>query len=145
MQSLDKALDIRSRGHRRADRLLPFAQSAGRVLTRRSSIRSSRGDGDLHEAVAAAPEDATANNNYAWLVGNTEGDFDEAIRCSRKSVELQPDEGGYYDTLAHVYFGKGDLKNAVKYEAKAAKLDPHSGLVRIALEQFRKNWRREKN
>ena len=49
-------------------------------------------------------------NQYAWLIGNTEGDFDEALKCSRKSLELQPDEGGYYDTLAHVYFGKGDLR-----------------------------------
>ena len=83
-------------------------------------------------------------NQYAWLVGNTEGDFDEAVRCARKSLELQPEEGGYYDTLAHVYFGKGDLENAVKYQTKAAQLDPHSGLIRGKLELFRKKLQEKK-
>ena len=53
-------------------------------------------------------------NQFAWLIGNTEGDFDEALKCSQKSLELKPDKGGYYDTLARVYFAKGDLENAVK-------------------------------
>ena len=98
----------------------------------------------LHAAVVASPDNATLCNNYAWVVGNTEGDFDDALKCSWKAVELMPEEGGYYDTLAHVYFGKGDFKNAVKYEAKAAKLDPHSGLIQIALERFRKKLAEKK-
>jgi tetratricopeptide (TPR) repeat protein len=92
----------------------------------------------LHAAIAADPDSPSMYNQYAWLVGNTKGDFDEALRCSRKSLELQPEEGGYYDTLAHVYFGKGDYKNAVKYETKAAQLDPHSGLILTKLALFRK-------
>ncbi len=52
---------------------------------------------------------ALGYNNYAWLIGNTEGDMDEAVRYSQKSLELQPESAGFYDTLAHVYAGKGDL------------------------------------
>ena len=78
----------------------------------------------LHAEIALDPESPSMYNQYAWLVGNTEGDFDEALRCSQKSLELQPEEGGYYDTLAHVYFGKGDYENAIKYQTKAAQLDP---------------------
>jgi tetratricopeptide (TPR) repeat protein/uncharacterized membrane protein len=77
-------------------------------------------------------------NDYAWLIGNTEGDFDEAVKCSIKSLEMHPEEGGYYDTLGHVYFGKGDWEKAVKYQAIAAELDPHSGAIQRALAQFRK-------
>jgi tetratricopeptide (TPR) repeat protein len=98
----------------------------------------------LHGAIALDPESPSMYNQYAWLVGNTEGDFDEAIRCSRKSLELQPEEGGYYDTLAHVYFGKGDYENAVKYQTKAAQLDPHSGLIQKKLEVFRKKLKEKK-
>ena len=97
----------------------------------------------LHQAIAVDPESPTMYNQYAWLVGNTEGDFDEALRCSRKSLELQPEEGGYYDTLAHVYFGKGDYENAVKYQTKAA-ADPHSGLIHQKLEVFRKKLEEKK-
>ncbi len=98
----------------------------------------------LHAAIAIDPDSPSMYNQYAWLVGNTEGDFDEAVRCSRKSLELQPDEGGYYDTLAHVYFGKGDYENAVKYQTKAAQLDPHSGLIQKKLKVFRKKLEEKK-
>jgi len=98
----------------------------------------------LHGAIAVDPENPSMYNQYAWLVGNTEGDFDEAVRCSRKSLELQPEEGGCYDTLAHVYFGKGDYENAVKYQTKAAQLEPHSGLIRTKLELFRKKLEEKK-
>ena len=98
----------------------------------------------LRDDITANPEDAAACNQYAWLVGNTEGNFDEAIKCSQKSIELQPEEGGYYDTLAHAYFGKGDLENAVKNQLKAAELDPHSGLIQRKLELFRKKLEEKK-
>ncbi len=98
----------------------------------------------LHGAIALDPDSPSMYNQYAWLVGNTEGDFDEALRCSRKSLELQPEEGGYYDTLAHVYFGKGDYENAVKYQTKAAQLDPHSGLILKKLDVFRKKLEEKK-
>jgi tetratricopeptide (TPR) repeat protein len=98
----------------------------------------------LRNDIVANPEDAASCNQYAWLVGNTEGNFDEAIKCSQKSLELQPDEGGYYDTLAHAYFGKGDLENAVKTQTKAAELEPHSGLIQRKLEFFRKKLEEKK-
>ncbi len=98
----------------------------------------------LHAAINADPEDPSMYNQYAWLVGNTEGDFDEALRCSQKSLELQPGEGGYYDTLAHVYFGRGDYENAVKTQTKAAELEPHSGLIQRKLEVFRKKLEEKK-
>ncbi len=98
----------------------------------------------LHEAIADDPENPEAFNNCAWLIGNTEGDFDEALRYAQKSLELEPEKAGFYDTLAHVYAGKGDLENAVKCQAKAAKLEPHSGLIRRALDDFRKKLEEKK-
>ncbi|MEN6452512.1 MAG: hypothetical protein ABFC96_18640 [Thermoguttaceae bacterium] len=92
----------------------------------------------LHEQIADDPQSSDGYNNYAWLIGNTEGDLDEALRNAQKAVELDPERGGYYDTLAHVYAGKGDYKTAARHEAKAAKLDPHSGLIRQTLDDYRK-------
>ena len=77
-------------------------------------------------------------NQFAWLVGNTEGDLDEALRAASRAVELAPEAGGYYDTLARVYFAKGDLVHAVKQQTKAAELEPHSGQIARQLAQFRK-------
>ena len=98
----------------------------------------------LHKAIEEEPEDPSACNQFAWLVGNTEGDLDEALRCSLKSLELQPDEPAYFDTLAHVYFTKGDYANAVKFQEKAVKGDPHSVLIRQGLERFREKLNENK-
>lgn len=79
---------------------------------------------------------ARLNNQLAWLIANTEGDFDEALRCSRLSLEYMPDAAGYLDTLGRCYYAKEDYANAVKYQSRAAELDPHSGQIRRQLELF---------
>ena len=75
-------------------------------------------------------------NEFAWLVGNTFGDFDEAVKLSRKSLELRPNYAGFLDTLGRCYYAKGDLANAVKYQAQAVKLNSYSGQIRRQLEFF---------
>jgi tetratricopeptide (TPR) repeat protein len=77
-------------------------------------------------------------NQYAWLIGNTRGDFEEAIRLSRRSLEIRPESAGYMDTLGHCYFNKGDFENAIKWQSKAAKLEPYSGQIVRALAEFEK-------
>lgn len=85
---------------------------------------------------------ATSCNQFAWLVGNTFGDFDEAVRASHRSIELRPkNNAGYLDTLGRCYFAKGDLASAVKYQSQAAKLDPHSRAIQRQLAQFEKEWK----
>jgi tetratricopeptide (TPR) repeat protein len=77
-------------------------------------------------------------NQLAWLVGNTVGDYDEAVRLSRKSLELVPNTASYLDTLGRCYYAKGDYENAVKHQSRALELDPHSGLMRRQLELFQR-------
>jgi tetratricopeptide (TPR) repeat protein len=93
---------------------------------------------DLRLEIAAEPNNPALYNQFAWLVGNTEGDFDEALKFSQKSLEYSPDEGGLYDTLARVYYAKGDYENALKNQQKAAQLEPHSGQIAKQLELFKK-------
>ncbi len=81
---------------------------------------------------------AGLNNQLAWLIANTEGDFDEALRCSQLSLEYVPDSAGYLDTLGRCYYAKKDYVNAVKYQSRAAKLEPHSGQIVRQLELFQR-------
>ncbi|MEX2142095.1 MAG: hypothetical protein WD894_22705 [Pirellulales bacterium] len=92
------------------------------------------------QKLITSPDDTTAMNQYAWLVGNTEGDYDEAIRLSQRSVELAREEqtGGYLDTLAHCYAAKKDYEAAIKHQARALELEPHSGEIRRAYERFKR-------
>jgi tetratricopeptide (TPR) repeat protein len=81
---------------------------------------------------------ALACNQYAWLVGNTTGNYDDAIKLSHLSLEMQPNYAGYLDTLGRCYYTKGDLENAVKYQSEAVKFSPFSGQIRRQLELFKK-------
>lgn len=75
-------------------------------------------------------------NQYAWLVGNTFGDFDDAVRRSEESLEISPDSPGYLDTLARVLFARGDVEEAIRTQRKALEMDPHSGALNRQLREF---------
>jgi tetratricopeptide (TPR) repeat protein len=75
-------------------------------------------------------------NDYSWLVSNTEGDFDGAIRSSLESLKLRPGTAAYMDTLGRAYYAKGDLTNAIKSQSEALRLEPHSGMMQRQLALF---------
>ncbi|MBN2023565.1 MAG: hypothetical protein JW809_12340 [Pirellulales bacterium] len=92
------------------------------------------------QEIERMPTQASPCNQLAWLVANTEGDLDEALRASRRSIEIQPQSAGCLDTLARCYFAKGDYAAAVKTQIEAAQLDPHSGQIVKQLALFRKKY-----
>jgi tetratricopeptide (TPR) repeat protein len=87
---------------------------------------------------------AMFNNQFAWLVSNTFGDFKEALRLSHESLTLRPNTGAYLDTLAHCYHAVGDLENAVKYQSLAAEQEPHADQIGRKLAFFKKELERSK-
>lgn len=93
---------------------------------------------DLRERISDEPDTAANYNQFAWLIGNTEGNLDEALQYSRKSLELSPETGGYYDTLGRVCFARSDYENAVKYQSRALEFEPHSGQMKKQLALFKK-------
>jgi tetratricopeptide (TPR) repeat protein len=96
---------------------------------------------ELREQVADLGSNSAAAqpcNEFAWLAANTEGDLDEALRLAKRSLELVGEHGAYCDTLARVYYAKGDYANAVKHQARAAELLPYTRAVQVQLVLFRK-------
>ncbi len=93
---------------------------------------------ELDEATKARFVEYLANacNQLAWLVGNTTGDYDEALQCSLKSIELMPKYAAYLDTLGRCYFAKGDFDSAIKFQTLALQEEPHSGQMQRQLAQF---------
>jgi tetratricopeptide (TPR) repeat protein len=87
--------------------------------------------------IAAEPDSATWYNQYAWLVANTEGDKEKALKMSLKSVELRPDSGGLLDTLAHCYFAVKKYDEAVATQERAVTLEPSSRTIKKKLDMFR--------
>ena len=98
---------------------------------------------DARRAAEAAQRDedqplslSGALNQLAWLVSNTEGDFAEALRKSKQSLQLDPGNAGILDTLGRCYYSVKDYENAVKYQRWALQRSPHEGHIRQQLELF---------
>ena len=89
------------------------------------------------QQIERIPSDVRQLNELAWLIANTEGDLDLALRCSQKSLEIQPGSAGLLDTLAYCYFAVGELERAVMYQTKAVERESHSGHMRRQLERFK--------
>jgi len=81
---------------------------------------------------------STLLNQVAWLVGNTEGDFEKAVQNSRRSLELRPHSAGSLDTLGRCYFAAGDLDNALNYQRRAVRLQPYAKQIVRQLDEFEK-------
>ena len=86
--------------------------------------------------IRESPDEPTAYNQFAWLIGNTEGDYQEAVRMSKKSLELRPDAAAYLDTLGRAYFAAGDLPNAIRSQRAALEREPGSGQMQRQLQEF---------
>lgn len=91
----------------------------------------------------AVSELAKAYNQFAWLIGNTEGDYEQALRYSLESLELLPDEAGYLDTLARCYYALGNLDDALRTQRRAVELEPHSGQIANQLAFFESERRKQ--
>jgi tetratricopeptide (TPR) repeat protein len=65
-------------------------------------------------------------NQYAWLVANTEGNYQRALEYSLYSLELNPDVAAQLDTAGRCYYAVNDIPNALKMQRRAVKLMPHS-------------------
>ena len=95
-----------------------------------------RVSGDSAEKETARRKLATAHNQLAWMVSNTEGDFQAAIQSSLRSLELRPDSAGYLDTLGHCYYAAGEFQKAVETQQKAVAGDPSSQTMQRMLKVF---------
>jgi tetratricopeptide (TPR) repeat protein len=100
--------------------------------------RINRAVASVEQSIESEPDVAENYNHYAWLVSNTVGDYDKAVRYSLKSLEIEPNTPSYLDTLGRCYFAAGDLENAVKYQRQAVEMHPRVQVMRRQLEQFEK-------
>ncbi|MCC9603219.1 hypothetical protein LOC67_21940 [Stieleria sp. JC731] len=70
-------------------------------------------------------------NEYAWLVANTKGDYQQALRYSQQSLKLSSDDNptqraARLDTCARCYFAIGDIENAIVTQKEALQYDRNS-------------------
>jgi len=120
------------------DTLIAVYRMAAGDDGRRAAIRPriAKALAAIKDEIAAVPGDATAYNEYAWLVSNTEGDVAEATAFAKRALEISFDSAGYLDTLAHCHAAAGDIANAVRTQSLAVRREPHNRMLRRNLERF---------
>lgn len=90
------------------------------------------------------PEAAQNYNHWAWLISNTEGDYQKAVEYSKRSLELKPDSPSFLDTLGRCYYAAGDLENAVKHQRRAVQMHPQVHVMQKQLALFERELEKRK-
>ena len=111
----------------------PGADEAYREKVRKRILQSCR---NYEVQIASDPSNPVYYNHWAWVVSNTEGDFEKAIRYSKRSLDLFPDTAGYLDTLGRCYFSNGQIEEAIEVQQRAVELLPSTQTLQRQLQEF---------
>ena len=103
---------------------------------RKTKLMIKKAADGLRERIQKAPQETPYYNQWAWLVGNTDGDLNKALEYAQTALNKKPNNAAFLDTLAHVYFARGEYQKAVKTQEDAVKFEPHSGLIAEKLKLF---------
>jgi tetratricopeptide (TPR) repeat protein len=90
------------------------------------------------EALCKFPFNADLLNKHAWNIYlfKIEEDYKEALEMIDKAISINPNNAGYWDTQAWLYFEIGESEKAAQSEQKAVDLYPHSA-YKQALKKFK--------
>jgi len=82
------------------------------------------------------PNCAWGHNSAAWISVCCRRNLDKAEEHALKAVSLTPTSAGNLDTLAEVYFQRGDKDKAVAAEKKVVEMDPKKPYFRKQLKRI---------
>lgn len=75
------------------------------------------------------PDNDNVLNNYAYYLSESDGDLAKAEEMSRRSIQIQPEQASYLDTLGWILFLKKEYKEAEKWIKKAVETGNASATV----------------
>ena len=77
--------------------------------------------GDFNRVVDLNPAYSQAYDNLGWLYMRR-NEYDQSLAYLNRSIDLKPKNGWAYYMRSHIFFKKGDLKNALENAQTACKL-----------------------
>ena len=86
-------------------------------------------DSLYQKALSLDAENILIMNNYAYSLSNRGIKLDESLEMSRKTVEIEPENPSYLDTLGWIYFKIGNYKEAEFYIKKAIEKDKNNATL----------------
>jgi predicted Zn-dependent protease len=82
------------------------------------------------------PRCAWAHNSAAWLSACCRRNLDQALDHATRAVALAPANAGHLDTLAEVYFQRGERDKALAAQRKVVQMDPKKPYFRQQLKRI---------
>ncbi len=86
-------------------------------------------DSLYNEAMKIDSVNALILNNYAYSLAERKVKLDDALRMSKKALEIDPNSSSYLDTIGWIYFQLGDYEKAKLNIEKAITLDNKNGTL----------------
>lgn len=83
-------------------------------------------------------DDYKALNGFAWFCSQRKIGLDKALPVALRAAELSKRDPGILDTLAEIYYARGDFDKAIKVETEAAAHDPSDTYFKDQIEKYRK-------
>jgi len=90
------------------------------------------------KVVEKKPDDPSTLNGFAWFCAQRKIGLDQALPAAQKAAELSKRDPGILDTLAEVYFAKGDFDNAIKIGEEAAAKKPDDSYYQEQIAKYKK-------
>ena len=83
------------------------------------------------EAIRLNKYNATAYNNWGYMLAESNQQLDKALGLTRKALALEPENGYFLDSVGWAYFQKGEPAKAIENLRKAAARCPKEVEVRL--------------
>ena len=98
--------------------------------------RNEKAAAAYRKAVEINPGSARAWNNLAWLRAKTKTALDEALAAAKRAIEIDGERASYQDTIAEVYFVRGEMPLALRSIKRALELEPGDDYYQRQLVRF---------
>ncbi len=72
------------------------------------------------------PLDDNIRNSAAWLAARSMQRLDDAEKESTEALRLRPNQAAYLDTMAEIYFARGNREKAIEWSKKSTMAEPGS-------------------
>ncbi|MDH3198153.1 MAG: tetratricopeptide repeat protein [Candidatus Krumholzibacteria bacterium] len=90
------------------------------------------------KVVERHPDDPLVLNGFAWFCAQRGIGLDEALAVALKAADLSGRDAGILDTLAEVYYARGEYDQAIEVGKEALEKDPEDTYFKNQVEKFRK-------
>ncbi len=89
------------------------------------------------EVLERFPGSQNTRNTVAWTAARANRRLDEAEKLVTTALEALPNQAAYLDTLAEIWFCRGDREKALKWSAEALLSEPGETTLARQHERFR--------